>query len=131
MINKITQKFPDIKIFESLDDSLRTNFDGYIIATPANTHYEIAKKIINAGFHLLVEKPFCLNLDEAKELVEHAKDKAVKIMVGHVLLFHPAIIKIKEIIVVKLKKVNMTDMEHFYYLGKNIQVHGEKENHGI
>ena len=93
-----SKKFPNVKIFESLDDSLRTNFDGYIIATPANTHYEIAKKIINAGFHLLVEKPFCLNLDEANELVEHAKDKAVKIMVGHVLLFHPAIIKIKEII---------------------------------
>ena len=93
-----SNKFPNIKVFDNIDNSLDIGFDGYVIATPAKTHYEIGKKIINAGFDLLIEKPFCLNLDNANELTGLAKEKSVKIMVGHLLLFHPAIIKIKEII---------------------------------
>ena len=73
-------------------------FSGYVIATPANTHYSIAKLILNAKKHLLIEKPFTLDISHAEELVTLSKKIKVNLMVGHLLLFHPAIKKIKEMI---------------------------------
>lgn len=69
-----------------------------IIATPAETHYEIAKKALLNGKNVLVEKPITLHSFEAKDLIEVAEAVDVKLMVGHVLLFHPAISKIKNMI---------------------------------
>jgi UDP-2-acetamido-3-amino-2,3-dideoxy-glucuronate N-acetyltransferase len=69
-----------------------------IIATPAETHYEIAKNALKNGKHVLVEKPITLRSGEANELVEIARENGKKLMVGHVLLYHPAIIKIKEML---------------------------------
>ena len=68
------------------------------INTPADTHYEIAKKIIMAKKHVLIEKPMTLSIEESEDLVMLADKFKINLMVGHVLLFHPAIIKIKEII---------------------------------
>tara|TARA_Y100000591_G_C21832629_1_gene700550 strand:- start:419 stop:1387 length:969 start_codon:yes stop_codon:yes gene_type:complete len=99
LLNEYSKKYPKIKIFNNVDDSLSSNeFDGYTVATPAHTHYEIAKKIICAEKHVLVEKPLTLNLTDAEELNLLAKKNRVTLMVGHVMLFHPAIIKIKELI---------------------------------
>ena len=69
LLNEYSKKYPKIKIFNNVDDSLSSNeFDGYTVATPAHTHYEIAKKIICAEKHVLVEKPLTLNLTDAEEL---------------------------------------------------------------
>ena len=64
-----------------LGNLLASNLDGIIIATPAKTHFEIAKTIIKAGRHVLIEKPLTLSIKEAKELVDGAP-KAVKEGVG-------------------------------------------------
>ena len=88
----------DVITHESLDDALNQDYDGFTVATPAETHYEIAKKIIKKGKHLLVEKPLSLKLSDAKELVRLAEDAKVNLMVGHLLLFHPAIRMIKEVL---------------------------------
>jgi UDP-2-acetamido-3-amino-2,3-dideoxy-glucuronate N-acetyltransferase len=97
LINK--KLYPNIIIFESLDDALLDNkIDGFIIATPAHTHFKIAKEIILNKKPILVEKPFTLNEKDAHELRELAKSNGVNVMVGHLLLFHPAITKIKELI---------------------------------
>jgi len=95
----LTEKYPNIIIFNNLDDALIIDkFKGFTVATPAETHYHITKKIILSGKHVLVEKPIALNIENAKELSILAKQKNVNLMVGHLLLFHPAIIKIHEII---------------------------------
>ena len=96
--DRIKNLYPGIKCLTSLDTALGMGFDGFTIATPAETHYEIAKNIISAGQHVLIEKPMTLSIAESEELVMLAGKHDVKLMVGHVLLFHPAIIKIKEII---------------------------------
>lgn len=70
--------------------------NGVILATPAETHYELTKQAINAGKHVLVEKPITLHVDQAEELVQLADSNNVKLMVGHVLLYHPAVFKMKE-----------------------------------
>ncbi len=98
VVNELLIKYPNIKIYSKLEDAINDDFDGFTIATPAETHFSIAKKIITSGRHLLIEKPMVLNVNEAEELVLLAKQKKVNLMVGHVLLFHPAIQKIKQII---------------------------------
>ena len=84
--------------FSDLEDAIEETFDGYIVATPAITHYPIGKKLLSKGLNVLLEKPMTLSTEHAQELVEIAKESNARLMVGHVLLFHPAIKKIKEIV---------------------------------
>jgi predicted dehydrogenase len=70
-----------------------------IIATPAETHFEIAKKCLEAGKHVLVEKPITLIASEAEKLLNLSLNLNLRLMVGHVLLFHPAVTKMKEEII--------------------------------
>lgn len=59
--NRFAEQYPDVKVFLSLDEALQEkSFLGFTVATPATTHYKLAKKIIEAGKHVLVEKPFTL-----------------------------------------------------------------------
>ena len=98
VINNVKNNFKKTKIFTSLDVALMEDFDGFIVATPAKTHYNIAKKIIENGKPVLVEKPLTLNLDSAIRLKDLAIKNKVNLMVGHVLLFHPAFQKMKSMI---------------------------------
>jgi UDP-2-acetamido-3-amino-2,3-dideoxy-glucuronate N-acetyltransferase len=68
------------------------------IVTPATTHYELAKKALEAGKHVFVEKPMTLNLDHAQELCRLAKAKKRKLMVGHLLQYHPVFGRLKELV---------------------------------
>ena len=88
----------NIAFYYNVSDSFKDSFDGYIVATPAATHFQIAKIIIQNRSHVLVEKPLALNVKDASELNELAQENGTNLMVGHLLLFHPAILKIKEMI---------------------------------
>ncbi len=81
-------------------DSILTDkeINAVIIATPAETHYEMAKKSLLNNKNVLVEKPITLLTEEAEQLIELANYYKKKLMVGHVLLYHPAIIKLKEML---------------------------------
>lgn len=99
LLQDISKSYPNVESYPSLEDALKNDdFAGFTVATPAETHFELSKVIIEANKHVLVEKPFTLNIKNAEELVKLADDNNVNIMAGHVLLFHPAIIKIKELI---------------------------------
>jgi UDP-2-acetamido-3-amino-2,3-dideoxy-glucuronate N-acetyltransferase len=94
LINSLS---PDIKFTTSIDDIVKDpEINAVIISTPAETHFEIAKSLLENGKHVLVEKPITLNSDDAKMLKEIADENKLILMVGHLLLFHPAILKIKE-----------------------------------
>jgi len=96
---KISNYYPETKLYSSLDSALKNEtLLGFTVATPSETHYNISKKILKAKRHILVEKPLALNLEHAIKLIDLADNKGVNLMVGHVLLFHPAIIKIKKLI---------------------------------
>jgi UDP-2-acetamido-3-amino-2,3-dideoxy-glucuronate N-acetyltransferase len=82
---------PDIDRIKN-DESVKA----VIVATPAETHFEICKELLLAGKNILVEKPITLNSDEAEVLNDIAEENNLVLMVGHLLLFHPAILKIKE-----------------------------------
>jgi UDP-2-acetamido-3-amino-2,3-dideoxy-glucuronate N-acetyltransferase len=68
------------------------------IAAPAAQHYELAKKAIKAGKDVFVEKPLALRVPEAQELLELARKGKRILMVGHILEYHPAILKLKELV---------------------------------
>ena len=98
-LKRFAEQYPDVKGYLSLGDALQDGqFSGFTVATPAETHFPLAKQIMEAGKHVLVEKPLTLQEDHAEELVRLSEENNVNLMVGHVLLFHPAIKKIKALI---------------------------------
>lgn len=68
------------------------------IATPAETHGALVREALAAGKDVFVEKPLCLSVEEGERLVALAKEKARVLMVGHLLWYHPAVLKLKELI---------------------------------
>jgi predicted dehydrogenase len=72
--------------------------DAVVIATPTATHYRLVKESLLAGKDVLCEKPLCLKVDEARELVRLAKRRKRILMVGHVFLFNPGIRKLKQLV---------------------------------
>ena len=96
--NMFKEKYPEAKTFATVRDAIKEDFDGFTVATPAETHFKIAEFIISHKKHVLVEKPITLKASEARRLKELAEENNVNLMVGHLLLFHPAIRKIKKLI---------------------------------
>ena len=91
--------------YQNVDTSLiitdvfsRDDIDGIVIATPAETHYALAKEALLAGKHVFVEKPLVLIEENAQELISLAEKKQRILMVGHLLQYHPAFIRLKELI---------------------------------
>lgn len=93
---EIADRHPGARAFESLDSALEAGFDGFVVATPPESHGRIAERIMEAGCPVLVEKPLALTSSEARHMASTAGRCGVQLMVGHVLLFHPAIRRIKE-----------------------------------
>ena len=98
VLHKFLNEYPGVSGHTDLNEALKEEYDGFTVATPAETHFAIAREIILSGKHVLVEKPMTLSVSDAEELIGLAEEYNVNLLVGHLLLFHPAIIKIKELI---------------------------------
>jgi UDP-2-acetamido-3-amino-2,3-dideoxy-glucuronate N-acetyltransferase len=72
------------------------DIEGVVIATPAETHFTLAREALLADKHVYIEKPLVLNESEAIELIEIAKKRKRILMVGHLLQYHPIFMKLKE-----------------------------------
>lgn len=91
--------FSFIKISTSFDEILRDKeVDAVVIATESHTHFEMAKKSIEARKHTYVEKPLTLKASDSKVLIDMAKRNKVKLMVGHLLEYHPAVTYMESLI---------------------------------
>jgi UDP-2-acetamido-3-amino-2,3-dideoxy-glucuronate N-acetyltransferase len=99
---------PDAQITNSLDEVLRNDqIQGVALATPAETHAELAIQAMQAGKDLFVEKPMALTLDDAEKMKEVAEETGRILMVGHLLEYHPAVLKLRELINLgELGKIN-------------------------
>jgi predicted dehydrogenase len=97
MAKKVVEDF-GIKRFETIED-LFAAVDVVDIVTPTTTHFELAKKAIEAGKHIFIEKPVTHTLEEAEELVRLAQAKGIKIQVGHVERFNPALLALEESVI--------------------------------
>lgn len=81
----------------SFEQALQSDCDAIVIAAPAALHASLTEQAINAGKHVFVEKPLALDLDDAKSLCSLAKSSGKTLMVGHLLQYHPAFIKLKQL----------------------------------
>ncbi len=123
-IKKIKDNYSKIMIFDNLDSALKENFDGFVVATPPNTHFEIAKSILYNKKPVLVEKPLTLSLEESEDLESICNKLNGKLIVGHLLLFHPAIKKMKNMIDDGL----IGDIQYIYSNRLNLGVVRKEEN---
>jgi UDP-2-acetamido-3-amino-2,3-dideoxy-glucuronate N-acetyltransferase len=97
-LNEMLEKYKPAKGHNTVKDALDCGYDGYIVATPAETHYETGSFLLNEKQNVLIEKPLALSSADSFKLVNIAESNGSKLMTGHLMLFHPAIIKIKELI---------------------------------
>ena len=74
------------------------DIEAIVISTPSETHYDLTKKALEADKDVFIEKPMVLKFEQGQELVDLAKNKNKILMVGHLLLFHPGVIKLKKLI---------------------------------
>ncbi len=90
--------FPHAAIIADDSALAATDVDVVAIATPACTHYELAKRALQNGKHVWIEKPMTSNSDQAKELAEIAASRGLTLMVDHTFLFTGAVSKMKEVV---------------------------------
>jgi len=83
-----------IKAFATLDDLL-SQVQAVSIATVTQSHYDVAMQVIKRGVHLLIEKPITATIEQAKAVTERAETKGLKLQVGHIERFNPAILALE------------------------------------
>lgn len=93
------KEYPNLKTTTDFSQILKDkSIKGVIISTPAATHYKLTKQALFSGKDVFVEKPLALRVKEGEELVKIAQKRRLILMVGHLLLYHPAIVKLKGVI---------------------------------
>jgi len=113
---KIQAEYPEVRVWSSLEQAFPCA-DGIVLATPAASHAALAAKALAAGKGVLVEKPMTLSVREAQALVAMAREAGRTLMVGHLLLFQPAVQELKRLLDAGA-------------VGRVLRIHQERLNHG-
>lgn len=122
---EVTKINPEINFSTDINSILESSeINSVIISAPAELHFELSKACLEKNKHLLVEKPITLNSAEAKELINISDKNNLKLMVGHVLLFHPAVRKMKELI----RNVKIGNIQYIYSNRLNLGAIRSEEN---
>jgi predicted dehydrogenase len=112
-------RYPDSRVTGDFDEMLADDaLEAIVVATPVPTHYDLARRALAAGKHVLVEKPPAVTAAEMDELVALAQERDLVLMPGHLLLYHPGVQKLKELV----------DSGE---LGDVLCVYGNRQNLGI
>jgi len=98
-LNRAHQDYPDVALTKDIDEVLTSpEIDAVFIVTPVWSHFEFARKALENGKNVWVEKPFTANASQAEMLIELADRRGLTIMVDHTFLFTGAVRKIRELI---------------------------------
>jgi predicted dehydrogenase len=115
---EFSARYPKARWAERFEEMLEDpSLDAVVIATPVPTHYELARRALEAGKHVFVEKPPAMTVPEIDELVALSEERDLVLMPGHLLLYHPGVQKLKELV----------DGGH---LGDVLCVYGNRQNLG-
>lgn len=99
LLKTISVQYPGIEVTEEFGRVLEDPaIDAVVLATPATTHYTMARQALKAGKHIYVEKPLTLCEKDAADLCRIAESSGLVLMVGHLLEYHPAILKLKQLV---------------------------------
>jgi predicted dehydrogenase len=116
---EFTSRYQRARWATSFEEMLAdAELDAVVIATPVPTHYELAKRALEAGKHVFVEKPPAMTSSEIDELVAIAEERHLVLMPGHLLLYHPGVVKLKELVDGGM-------------LGEVLMVYGNRQNLGV
>jgi predicted dehydrogenase len=116
-LDVIRSAFPAVRAFSDLDAAL-DHVDALIIATPPQSHAQLALEALRAGKHVLVEKPLATCAEDARALVQEAERQDRILMVGHTFEFNPAVIELR-------RRLQRGDLGDIYY------VHSSRLNLGL
>lgn len=98
-LDRLAEQFPGILLTPDLDDVVNNDLvEAVVIATPSHTHYAIAAAALAGGKHVYVEKPMATRLDDAQALLDMAEQRNRLLMVGHLLMYHPAVSRLRQLI---------------------------------
>jgi predicted dehydrogenase len=98
-LQALARRYPAARTTADFADVLEDeSVEAVVVATPVPTHYELARNALAAGKHVFVEKPPAMRAAEMEELVRLAEDRARVLMPGHLLLYHPGVRKLKELV---------------------------------
>jgi len=115
----VASRYAQARFTSSFDEMLAdADLDAVVVATPVPTHFELARRALEAGKHVLVEKPPAMKSHEMDELVTLASERDLVLMPGHLLLYHPGVRRVKEMIAAG-------------ELGEVLCVYGNRQNLGI
>ncbi|MBI5403279.1 MAG: Gfo/Idh/MocA family oxidoreductase [Ignavibacteriae bacterium] len=121
-VQRISEKIKFTNNIRDITDNSEVN--AVIVSSSAETHFDIAKECLLAGKNVLVEKPITLLSKEAVELVRISVEKNLKLMVGHVLLYHPALLTMKE----KIDSGEIGKLQYIYSNRLNLGTIRSEEN---
>ncbi|MCX8169171.1 MAG: Gfo/Idh/MocA family oxidoreductase [Candidatus Methanomethylicia archaeon] len=94
---KIVEKKYNIQVYTDYNEMLKDkSIEAVTICTPSITHAKISLDVIKSGKNLLVEKPIAINIDEGKKILDLAKQVDIKLMVGHIERYNPAVQRVKK-----------------------------------
>ena len=97
---QFARRYPNARSTDSFVELLADpELEAVVVATPVPTHYALARQSLEAGKHVFVEKPPAMRAAEMSELVELAEQNGKVLMPGHLLLYHPGVRKLKELVV--------------------------------
>ena len=98
-LDHIKGRYPSVVVTEQLDRVLADPLvDAVVVATPVNTHFEIASRCLKAGKSTLVEKPLSTSTEQAEQLIKMARERDLTLMSGHTFEYSAPVIKIRELI---------------------------------
>ena len=114
---KAAKIFPHVPTFESLDKFLKEQKpDAVVIATPPSTHCELAVQCLNAGAHVLVEKPLAMSVSECDLVLATARKKGLKVMVDHTFAYNPPVQYLAE----QIRNGNLGDLLYYDSVRANL-----------
>jgi predicted dehydrogenase len=108
-LEEIHQLYPKTLVTRNYKDLLGSGIDAVVVATPVNTHYSLVKEALQAGKHVLVEKPITALSDHARDLIELAQANGLTLMVGHTFEYNPAVEAVRAV-------VQSGELGNIYYL---------------
>jgi predicted dehydrogenase len=98
-IDRLARRYPGVNTTENLEDVLNDPLiDGVVLATPVHTHFELARRCLQAGKHVFVEKPLASSTAAAIDLIDFATEQGLVLMCGHTFLYSPPVRAVKELI---------------------------------
>jgi predicted dehydrogenase len=96
-LKEVARRFPNVYLTTQINAVLsQADARAVVVCTEATSHYDIARRLLSAGKHLLVEKPLTTASTDAQKLIELADSHSVTLMVGHTFIFNPGVRKVKE-----------------------------------